>query len=382
MRNIKTIHILYPSFADTDKKEILIGGIQNYVRSLHDIFVRSNYTVEVYQLSGKTEKSIVEGISINSYQAQSNNNLKEMKNLFNFYSPKFDANDIIIWGSDTIGFKSRFKNVIAIQHGITFDLMYYNSMRSIWRSNFWGSVFKQMQCHKARKNFKKYEHVVCVDYNYVNWVRTQLPRNITDRATIIPNYADKVSAENIKERDYKALKILFARRFSTERGSEIMLELIPEVLKKYPFVTFTLSGDGPYKAKFEEKFRNNANVNITKFKVGEAYAFNLNHHITLIPTYGSEGTSFSLLEGMACGAIPIASNVGGMTNIVIDGFNGFLIEPNAKEYFKAIESIILMSDEERRSLSNNARLTLEKGFSKEVWEKRWLRYIKSFNADV
>lgn len=379
---MKTIHILYSSFADIDTKEISIGGIQNYIRSLHDIFVRSNYTVEVYQLSTRTEKSIVEGISINSYQFRSSDNLKEIKKMFNFYSPKFGVNDIIIWGIETIGFKTKFKNVIALQHGITFDLMYYETMSSIWKNIFFGSIFKQLQCHKARKNFKKYEHVVCVDYNFVNWVRTQLPRNITDRATIIPNYADKISPENIKPRNYKEIKILFARRFSIERGAEIMLDLIPEVLKKYPFVKFTLSGDGPYKAKFEEKFRDNANVTITKFKVGEAYDFNLSHQITLIPTYGSEGTSFSLLEGMACGAIPIASNVGGMTNIVIDGFNGFLVEPNVKEYFKAIENVIQMSDDEKRSLSENARLTLEKGFSKEIWEKRWLKYIESFNEDI
>lgn len=112
--------------------------------------------------------------------------------------------------------------------------------------------------------------------------------------------------------------------------------------------------------------------------MGEGDEFNLNHHITLIPTYGSEGTSFSLLEGMACGAIPVASNVGGMTNIVVDGFNGFLVEPTSNEYFKVIENIILMEKNQLRILSENARATLEKGFSKEIWETEWLNYIEKF----
>lgn len=378
----QTIHIFYANFADIDKGEIYIGGIQNYIRSLHNIFEKCGFYIEVYQLADKAGKITIEGISVNSYQARSKKTLLEMKNMFSFFSREFDEKDILIWGTDTTGFKSKFKNVIAIQHGITFDLMYYSSENSIWKKNFFGRIFKQLQCFKARKNFNKFEHVVCVDYNFLNWVRTQLPRAMTDKAIVIPNYADKVATEDIRPRNYNELNILFARRFSIERGAEIMLELIPLVLKKYPFVKFTLSGDGPYKKYFEEKFRDNKNVTITKFKVGEAYEFNLNHHVTLIPTYGSEGTSFSLLEGMACGAIPIASNVGGMTNIVIDGFNGFLVEPRASEYFKIIENIILMGEDEKRSLSENARVTLERGFSKDIWEKRWLNYIERFKVNA
>lgn len=379
MQELKTIHIIYSNFADIDKKEILIGGIQNYIKSLNDIFIQKGYKVEIYQLANLTRKDNIQGISINSYHSKSGNSLSKIKKMFNYFSPMFSENDIIIWGTDTIGFKTNFKKVIAIQHGITFDLMYYNVLNRFWNKDCSGTIFKQLQCFKARRNFKKYENVVCVDYNFLNWIRTQLPRSITDKAIVIPNYANKISTDDfINTKDNKQLKILFARRFSFERGSEIMLDLIPMVLEKYPSVHFTLCGDGPYKDKFEDKFKDNNNITITKFKIGEGAKFNLNHDVTLIPTYGSEGTSFSLLEGMACGAIPIASNVGGMTNIVIDGYNGFLINPHANEFFKVIESIILMNDEQKKILSENAKTTLEKGFSKEIWERRWIDYIENF----
>lgn len=379
MQELKTIHIIYSNFADIEKKEIYIGGIQNYIKSLNDILIKKSYKVEIYQLAQRTEKDLIDGININSYCAESGNLVSKIKKMFNYFCPRFSKKDIIIWGTDTIGFKTSFKNVIAIQHGITFDLMYYNGLNKFWRNDFCGHIFKQLQCYKARRNFKKYENVVCVDYNYVNWIRTQLPRNITDKAVVIPNYANKNSTDNfINLKDNKELKILFARRFSFERGSEIMLELIPMILDKYPSVRFTLCGDGPYKDKFEDKFKNNKNVTITKFKVGEGDKFNLSHDVTLIPTYGSEGTSFSLLEGMACGTIPIASNVGGMTNILIDGFNGFLVNPKAIDFFKSIENIILMNREQTKVLSENAKSTLELGFSKEIWETRWLHYIEKF----
>ena len=379
MQELKTIHIIYSNFADIDKKEILIGGIQNYIKSLNDILIKKRYKVEIYQLAERTGRDVIEGINVNSYHAKSGNSLSKIKKMFNYFCPRFRERDIIIWGTDTIGFKTGFKNVIAIQHGITFDLMHYSGLNKFWHNDFFGLVFKQLQCYKARKNFKKYENVVCVDYNYVNWIRTQLPRNCTDKALVIPNYANKKYVDSfIHVKDNQELKILFARRFSFERGSEIMLELIPMVLEKYPSVQFTLCGDGPYRNKFEHKFKDNKNVTITKFKVGEGDKFNLSHDVTLIPTYGSEGTSFSLLEGMACGVIPIASNVGGMTNIIIDGFNGFLVKPNATDFFLMIESIILMTREQTKVLSENAKSTLDLGFSKEVWEARWLNYIEKF----
>ena len=155
-----------------------------------------------------------------------------------------------------------------------------------------------------------------------------------------------------------------------------MLELIPKVLKKYPETKFTLCGEGPYQRMLSESLEcYSKNVRITKFDVGGSKEFNLKHHITLIPTIGSEGTSFSLLEGMACGAIPIASNVGGMTNIVIDGFNGFLVEPTTEAYFKIISMLAELENNDLKVLSKNARNTLEMGFDLIKWADRWTNFI-------
>ena len=52
--------------------------------------------------------------------------------------------------------------------------------------------------------------------------------------------------------------------------------------------------------------------------------------ISIIPTLHSEGTSFTCLESMASQLPIIASNVGGLGNLIIDGFNGILINPNEK----------------------------------------------------
>ncbi|OUS21424.1 hypothetical protein A9Q93_01070 [Nonlabens dokdonensis] len=375
MRNIR---IFYIAFCNEIGDEILIGGIQNYIKSLHSVTSKAGYNCNIYQYGNTTFETVIENISIHSLEYRNSNNVKKaMKFIFDKFSQGFEEDDIIIWGSDTLAIPVKFENVIAIQHGITFDLIYYNNLRGLWRKNFFGKVYKQLQCLKARKSFQIPQKIVCVDYNYQNWVRTQLPRNLSDRIQVIPNYSIPSTELNINKVDKEKIKILFARRFSFERGMEIMFEVVETILNSHDDVEFTFCGDGPYKKSLIKKFGKFNQVTITSFGIGESEVYNLSHHISLIPTYGSEGTSFSLLEAMACGTVPIASDVGGMTNIILNGFNGILCKPNAKDFVQSIEYLL-----ENRSLldvlSTNAYETVIGSFSYDIWGKRWIDYLKQF----
>ena len=49
--------------------------------------------------------------------------------------------------------------------------------------------------------------------------------------------------------------------------------------------------------------------------------------IVLIPTKAAEGTSLSCLEAMASGRAVIAGCVGGLSDLIVDGYNGLLLRP-------------------------------------------------------
>ena len=84
-----------------------------------------------------------------------------------------------------------------------------------------------------------------------------------------------------------------------------------------------------------------------------------------------------LFEYMAMGKIVFASNIIGINDIVIDGYNGFLVNPN--DINLLIEKIIMISknDKLKEYISNNAKKTAKKY----TWEKRAKYLLEVFNDD-
>lgn len=360
-------------------ENITVGGIQNYLVRLAQALENSEKKVYIYQTADLNFNTKYKGVKIKGVKTDSNKSTrKQIKVLYKVLSPKLHQNDIVIFGTDKIAFKNGHKKTLAIQHGISFDYIDKDSLWNLrfFRSNLFSTLYKVLQCGRAIWEFKRCENVVCVDYNFLNWIRTVIPRKHSQNVFVVPNFASTSIKENIVHRNDKIIKVLFARRFEYKRGVPILIPLIKKVLSNYNNVKFTISGEGKMEQILRQELNDFPEVEFTKFRIGESEEINLNHHITLIPTYGSEGTSFSLLEGMAAGAIPIASNVGGMTNILINGFNGYLVNPNVESFYEAITQVIERSDL-RKSISVKAKETIDFGFSKTRWESNWINVIQS-----
>lgn len=108
----------------------------------------------------------------------------------------------------------------------------------------------------------------------------------------------------------------------------------------------------------------------------------LKHHyntskISCFPSWW-ENLPMVCLEAMAIGNVVVGSKKGGMSEIITDGIDGFLITPrNQKDIIDTIRRGLKMSKDEVSNLRTNARKTIEDKFSTQVIAKQLEKYYES-----
>ena len=160
-----------------------------------------------------------------------------------------------------------------------------------------------------------------------------------------------------KHKDTDSL-LIYVGRLSAEK----QIERIKPVLDNIPGACLALVGDGPYRGQLEKIFEN-TKTNFIGYLSGEelasAYA---SGDIFLFPS-STETLGLVLLEAMAAGCPVIGANKGGIPDIINDGVNGCLYDPDEKDNGERslIEATkkILIDKNKKESMSKAARKEAE-----------------------
>lgn len=144
----------------------------------------------------------------------------------------------------------------------------------------------------------------------------------------IPAIYNGIPLMNIDKLDEKYDFISIAR-FYDVKNHIFLIKCFKEFLNFYPNATLVCVGGGEMFQKISDLVTNNK---LTKniFLVGEqddVYSFLSKSKIFVLPSL-NEGNPISILEAMDCGLPVIASNVGGIPDVIKDDINGILIDPN------------------------------------------------------
>jgi len=162
---------------------------------------------------------------------------------------------------------------------------------------------------------------------------------------------------------------------SKVKGIEILIRAFKDVLASRPLAKLLIVGDGQYRKYLEyyakkeglEKkviFTGNMDNPFIALSVCDIYC-----HISL-----NEALGIAPLEAMAIGKPVIASNDGGLPEIITNGFDGILVNSDAESVTKAIVCLI-ENPSFIRKLSENAIITIKTKFS---WERVAREYIKLY----
>jgi glycosyltransferase involved in cell wall biosynthesis len=96
----------------------------------------------------------------------------------------------------------------------------------------------------------------------------------------------------------------------------------------------------------------------------------------ILPSF-SEGLPVTLLEAMACGCVPITTDVGDIREVVIDGFNGFIITPIEPEKIaETVMKVISLSEEELTAIRSSAISTIVNHYDNRNIAKSIIKYAK------
>ncbi|MBR5595993.1 MAG: glycosyltransferase family 4 protein [Paludibacteraceae bacterium] len=377
MKNVATIFTY--RFFDFEKNVVRIGGVETYTLDLALLLTREGYETTVYIAlddADEYKECMYKGFSIKEIKKG-----KTFNECFqNLYNNK-KGNGIFIVMTDEMKVNSRGKsNVISVQHGISWDKPSWAYSKKFQKGLLF--TFRKWQtCHRFVSIFKKVSNMVCVDYNYYNWIRTldEIPDDM--HLAVIPNYASSgITQDEFNKKlesitDLKKSKIVLARRLTRYRGAQLFADVVIRLLKKYPELDITIAGDGDLEEKLKSDFKDYKNVHMTKYSADQSIDFHKQFDIAVVPTIYSEGTSLSLCEAMASGCMPIATHVGGLTNLLIDSFNGRLCYPNEDAVYNVLDELLTMDLMEYKRMLANAYNTYISSLNKTRWEIRWMQFI-------
>lgn len=376
----KKFIIIYWRFYKFDGSKKFIGGVETYIENLAKLTTKLGFETIIYQCASNS--FIIENLNYKVIGVKTCNvKYGDFNNLDQIYKEILKVlnidSDIILFGTEDWSLKNVKCKNIAIQHGISWDKPIELLTKIKIFSNGIGEQIKRyILRRKALNSFRKSEFKVCVDYNFLNWYRTYY--NSDEKIKVIPNCTEIVDKKDFItkiDKDNSIIKVLFARRFELFRGTRLMQEAIDQVLKVNKNIYFTLAGYGEDSLFLEEKFKNNKNVLFCEYTAEYAQAINFEHDISIIPSIGSEGTSFSVAEALGSGTAVIATDTGGITNMILNNYNGVLISPNAYELANSILDLA-NNNSKRKQLVINGYETANTTFSLQTWEKLWSDFIK------
>ncbi|HUT85278.1 MAG TPA: glycosyltransferase family 4 protein [Elusimicrobiales bacterium] len=190
-------------------------------------------------------------------------------------------------------------------------------------------------------------------------------------STFIPQGLITAAPPQNQQPDYNTIGII--SRLDPVKGHKIVIEALPYIKEEFPNILIKAAGKEE-NTSAEELLNYAKKLNVAehlRFEgfVEDKYEFMQSCAFGIIPSTASEAVSRAAMEWLSQGKPVIASNVGGLSDI-ITGETGILIEPeNPKKLANAI--IELIGDRERlEKMASAARKHFLENFTSEISQRK------------
>lgn len=247
-------------------------------------------------------------------------NLRSVKNIINTINPD------IIHASDFS------MSILATMASVHIPIISHLHNNPTW-------IKKPFDLRKAiyTLSLRRISKVVCVSSKIIDEFSSQ---SLRKKAVVIPNAIDldKVRKMSLAYNTDKS-DVCLVGRLTNQKNPLFFCKIIKKIKDSCPDIRAVIIGKGELQTEVESYIQENAltsNVKLIGFK-RNPYPFMRNTKLCIMPSK-YEGFGLAAVEMLALGKPVIASNVGGLGNIVNEAcgtlINGYDVEKYSKSYFR------------------------------------------------
>lgn len=185
--------------------------------------------------------------------------------------------------------------------------------------------------------------------------RVDLWQRGVDTELFQPHLASREMRSRLSQGHPDSPLLLYVGRLSAEKE----IDRIKPVMEAIPGARLALVGDGPHRQALEKHFEGTPTHFVGYLQGLELGAAFASADAFIFPSR-TETLGLVLLEAMAAGCPVVAARSGGIPDIVEDGVNGFLFDPNDENGAIVATQRLFANPQERENLRHNARREAER----------------------
>lgn len=365
------VGVLTTYHVHNDGERIIYGGAERYGVEFTKMLTEMGFDVAWWQIGSGWTAEVIPGVPLYTIPA-GDVSYQTCPLLNHAFHEQAEGIQYAVYFSTLLAYPRALERSISISHGIYWDYPTWEQMvpteehRREWRRR-WKEALERVQ------------RVVSCDLATIRFVTSTWP-GLASKLEYVPNFVDLSQffpPRDEEPKNRQAVRILYPRRLTSVRGINETMAAISRLNQEYDHLEFHIVGRGHSDDREREMLAWAAHQPNVYYYWQPPHAMPQVYRyadIVLIPTKAAEGTSLSCLEAMASGRAVIAGCVGGLSDLIVDGYNGLLLRPlTARRLADAIRRLVDRPDERRR-IGQNA-LNTAIAFSLTRWKRRWARVI-------
>lgn len=157
------------------------------------------------------------------------------------------------------------------------------------------------------------------------------------------------------------MQVGFFGRLTRQKGADVLLDAVPDVVAHVPQTQFVFYGDGDLAVALRHQAALGPLAAHVRFGgayvQGEAVSLMRQVDVVTVPSRW-EGCPYVVLEAFQAGVPVVASSVGGVKDLIEDGVNGLCVEAGSPEALCDALLALLRDPQKRRQFAERGRATV------------------------